>query len=341
MEERIRYLTKSRFKLACDCPRKLYYTGKADYLDRSLEDSFLAALAEGGYQVGELACLMHPEGIRVDDLNHISALATTAKLLEQDHVTIFEAALSVDSLFIRVDILRKNGNEVELIEVKAKSYSGAKDGDFRGAKGQIKKYFLPYLQDVAFQRYVAQRALPGHQIRAFLMLANKEQQATADGLNQRFKATRVDGRLRVKVAEGTSLEGLGEPLLTKVAVDSQVNEILAGTLVTGPAAPLPFPEAVRYFAKGYADDQPLSPVPAAACADCQFKSISDPSLSGLKSGFHECWKESFGWEDRDFQERNVLDLWYFTGKNTLIQQGILKTKQVSLEDLALMENHLA
>lgn len=50
-------VNKSRFKLAAECPRKLYYTGKKDYLDRSLDDSFLAALAEGGYQVGELACL--------------------------------------------------------------------------------------------------------------------------------------------------------------------------------------------------------------------------------------------------------------------------------------------
>ena len=55
-----RYLTKSGFKLAAECPRKLFYTGKQDYVDRSIEDSFLAALAEGGYQVGELACLQYP-----------------------------------------------------------------------------------------------------------------------------------------------------------------------------------------------------------------------------------------------------------------------------------------
>lgn len=53
-----RYLTKSRFKLAAECPTKLSYVGKSDYVDRSANDSFLAALAEGGYQVGELACLM-------------------------------------------------------------------------------------------------------------------------------------------------------------------------------------------------------------------------------------------------------------------------------------------
>ena len=49
-----RYLTKSRFKLAAECPSKLFYVGKPEYIDRSVEDSFLAALAEGGYQVGDL-----------------------------------------------------------------------------------------------------------------------------------------------------------------------------------------------------------------------------------------------------------------------------------------------
>ena len=45
---RPRFLTKSRFKLAVECPRKLFYTGKKEYLDKSRDDSFLAALAEGG-----------------------------------------------------------------------------------------------------------------------------------------------------------------------------------------------------------------------------------------------------------------------------------------------------
>ncbi|MBN1185271.1 MAG: hypothetical protein JXB49_23505 [Bacteroidales bacterium] len=50
-----RYLTKSRFKLACECETKLYYTRKAEYADQSIDDPFLTELAKGGYQVGELA----------------------------------------------------------------------------------------------------------------------------------------------------------------------------------------------------------------------------------------------------------------------------------------------
>ena len=73
-----RYLTKSRFKLAVECPTKLFYTGKEDlYRNTKQEDSFLAMLAEGGYQVGELAKLYYPSGIEIETMNHHDAEVRT------------------------------------------------------------------------------------------------------------------------------------------------------------------------------------------------------------------------------------------------------------------------
>ncbi len=328
-----RLLTKSRFKLATECPRKLFYAGKREYLDRSLDDSFLAALAEGGYQVGELARLSHPGGVRVDELDHAAALARTAELLQKDTVTLFEAALSVGDLFIRVDILRKCGQEVELIEVKAKSYRAEKDGDFRGAKRQIQSGFLPYLLDVAFQRHVAQAALPGCQVRAFLLLVDKNKRATVDGLNQRFKIVRSDGRLLVELAPGTSASSVGEPLLTKIAVDSQIDQILAEPLAVGPGWSLPFAQAVDALARGYVEDKAIDPMPSSACSACQFKASRWPSVGEPRSGFHECWSQAFGWQEPDFEPGTVLDLWNFRSKNKLIECGILKLDQIMPEDL--------
>ncbi len=60
-----RYLTKSRFKLAVECPTKLFYTGKPEYANTNNEDAFLAMLADGGFQVGELAKFMYPDGVEV------------------------------------------------------------------------------------------------------------------------------------------------------------------------------------------------------------------------------------------------------------------------------------
>ena len=70
-----RYLTKSRFKTAVGCPTKLYYTGKsAIYADTKQEDEFLKALAEGGFQVGELAKLMYPGGVEIESKVHEEAV---------------------------------------------------------------------------------------------------------------------------------------------------------------------------------------------------------------------------------------------------------------------------
>ena len=52
----MRYLTKSRFRQAIECPTKLYYTKKDNiYANVKLDDNFLKTLADGGFQVEELA----------------------------------------------------------------------------------------------------------------------------------------------------------------------------------------------------------------------------------------------------------------------------------------------
>ena len=55
-----RYLTKSRFKMALECPTKLFYTAKQDYANQKKDDPFLLALADGGFQLGDLAKHYYP-----------------------------------------------------------------------------------------------------------------------------------------------------------------------------------------------------------------------------------------------------------------------------------------
>ena len=93
----LRYLTKSRFKLALDCPTKLYYTRKSEYANTAETDSFLEQLAQGGFQVEELARMEHPGGIALlgDDHDYEKLAAETRKLLTRDEVTIFEPAFLI------------------------------------------------------------------------------------------------------------------------------------------------------------------------------------------------------------------------------------------------------
>ena len=108
-----RYLTKSRFKLGIECPTKLYYTRKKEYPNQKIDDKFLNALADGGYQVGELAKLYFPNGHDITTLDYEEAEAQTLELLKQDEVIIYEPAIRFKNLFIRIDILIKNKNAVK------------------------------------------------------------------------------------------------------------------------------------------------------------------------------------------------------------------------------------
>ncbi|MFN9952277.1 MAG: DUF2779 domain-containing protein, partial [bacterium] len=166
-----RYLTKSRFILGNDCPTKLFYTGKREYTNSNHDDDFLKSLAEGGMVVGELAKRYYPEGQLVSPIGDDPvAVDETRKLLQKENVVIFEAAVTVDNLLCRIDILVKKGNKLEFIEVKAKSVDGNDDDPFRSRKGSVRSDWKDYLLDIAFQRFVLQQAYPEFQITSSLML---------------------------------------------------------------------------------------------------------------------------------------------------------------------------
>src|SRR5258705_13536572 len=102
------YFTKSRFRLALDCPTKLYYGANKDlYSNQQADDPFLMALAEGGFQVGELAKYMFcndpiAEDITIKELDHIKSLEKTAeKRVKGGKATIAEAAFKYGNFFVR------------------------------------------------------------------------------------------------------------------------------------------------------------------------------------------------------------------------------------------------
>ena len=124
------FLTKSRFVTALTCPTKLFYIADNNYANQSVQDTFLAALAEGGFQVGELAKQYFPGGVNIETLDVTKAANQTSKLLKNENITIFEAAVKYENCFIRVDVLEKKGNVVKIHEVKAKSVDGNQSSQF-------------------------------------------------------------------------------------------------------------------------------------------------------------------------------------------------------------------
>lgn len=327
-----RYLTKSRFQSAMECPTKLYYDGKAEYANQSMDDPFLQALADGGFQVGELAKCYFPGGHAVTAIDYETSLKETAELLQQEKVVIYEAAIRFENLFVRVDILRKNGKHIELIEVKAKSFDKNSEV-FTNKNGDIDSKWQPYLYDVAFQKHVLMHALPDYKINAFLMLADKTAKCPTDGLNQKFKLVAdANGRRRVEVAEDLSDRELSEKILVAVNVDEYCAQIYGDHEALNVAA-TSFSGYVDELVKALQQDEKIISPVTKNCKECQYKASEQEMVSGMKSGFHECWKEQLNWSEAEFKEPTVLDIWNFRKKDQLLAQGRVLLSQVSEEDI--------
>ena len=319
-----KFLTKSRFKLAAECPTKLFFTGKPQlYRNLKQEDSFLAMLADGGYQVGELAKCFYPTGVEISSPNNAEAEAQTLEWLKQDKVVLFEPAIRFENLFVRADILVKDGNHFQLIEVKAKSYNSS-NPQIVGANGDLLSGMRPYIEDVAFQAHVLRSALqtlcPGAQVKSYLMMPDKSVKATVSGLNQLFKIERANGRAKVTASplakQLASTPGL-QPLLALVPVDEYVDKVMQGG-VHYMSFKAPLPQLATEWAEAYKHDRKIDPTPGKHCGKCEFKTRPQ---DGLLSGFEECWHQKYGLTPSQLAEGTVLDIYNFRRKDQLISDG--------------------
>lgn len=327
-----RYLTKSGFILATECPTKLFYMGKDDYSDLKSEDSFLEGLAENGYQVAELARCYHPEGIMIDARNNSDAIAQTTELLQRENVTIFEGAFAYQHLFLRADIVIKNGNSIKLIEVKSKSFNSLEPLPFMTTRGGIDSKWKSCIYDIAYQKYVLGKAFPEMNITCYLMLADKSTVCPADGLNQKFRIIKYNDQIKIQMASSLTDEEINNPILKKVNVDAEVQHVFEKVQFLEKYS---LSEYIPYLANHYNNDIKIKPVPGTVCKKCEFKRDTTTSL---KSGYEECWNEAFSFDQKACESPMILDIWNFNSLNRLITSGICKPDQIQKTDLNIKEN---
>ena len=328
-----RYLTKSRFKLALECETKLFYANKKEYPDTKVDDPFLEALAEGGYQVEELARLYVGGGVLIEERDYEKSLAMTDELLIKDKVIIYQAAFRFDSLFIRTDILVKNGKKIDLIEVKAKSFDGKDSMDFLSKKGNLDSKWIPYIYDVAFQKYVITMAHPRFEVRSYLILADKNARTTVDGLNQQFLIIRdKSGYPQLKSRPDLTAFQLGNQILIKVKVDDLIGRIYDGTDTADPPEMI-FTDRIKMLSDYYMKDEKIETPLGGKCKKCEFNCDPEELANGLRSGFQECWKSMAEFSDYDFDEPSVLDIWDFRKKDQVIGDGKYFMKDLNNDDI--------
>lgn len=309
----MKLFTKSAFKQALFCPASLYYyNDREHYANQMNEDDFLQALAEGGNQVGDLAKVyydVHPDA-DINVLDYDRSLEITAGLLKREEVNIAEAAFRWKDCFIRADIIEKKGNQINLIEVKAKSWDPTEDS-FVGKKNQeaVNPAILEYVYDAAFQKYVIQQALgPSFTVHAYLMMADKTVAADADGINQFFRVVK-DGQ-RVGIVREAGAEQLRQfkHVLTPFDVDALCAKIIAGnTAEQTSLMGCRFKDFVAAMSDIYVNRKhqfyPLSD----RCFKCPF--YSNEKTPGMLDGRKECWKEVAKFKEEDFARPSVGDLW--------------------------------
>ena len=321
------FLTKSRFKEGLDCITKLYYTGKKlEYANQKLDDPFLLALADGGYQVGTLALYLFSnnpfaDDISIETLKSQDALDETYRRLELDgKIVIAEAAFKHENLFIRADVVVKEGNTIDIYEVKSKSHKEDEEIDIESlsgflswegkAKESIKSNWVPYLYDLAFQKYVVEKAFPKMKVRAHLILANKGAKASIEGLNQLFQIEKVDGRPKIVVPDGLTKAQLGSSILIEKNMDELIEKIWNTYPVpTTYGSNYNFEEYVKLCETTYVNDKQVFAPITSHCKDCSYRTKAGKD-DDKKSGFIECWKNKTKLSEQILNSHSLItDLW--------------------------------
>jgi hypothetical protein len=171
--------------------------------------------------------------------------------------------------------------------------------------------------DVAVQKYELQHAFPEYSIEAFIMLADKNQEADFDGLNQKFQLVKYkDERSTVVINGDTSLKALGNKILTEINVDNIVERIFNGT-DTKQASSDSFEDLIKTFAKAYSDDVMLFTPIGSQCAKCEYKSSEPEELSG----FNECWKKQTSLTDSDLSKPLIYGI--LEGSKNVSKRGYI------------------
>jgi hypothetical protein len=337
-------LTKGKFKEGMECPRKVfYYNNRNVYEDSNLDDDFLKSLAKGGYQVGELAKAYYPTGVEIKTLNPDLALEQTNELLKKDNCVIFEAAINHDNLFARVDILVKNGNLIQLIEVKAKSmiyswFDAISENDvfeeyleskrYEGIcnkklaftvnptarKFQVNSEWRPYVFDVAFQTYVAKKSsqFKGMSIESFLCCPDKNKTANVDQLNQKFMVYDDEkGMPQIKILGNIEPKTLGESILSTASVSWIVDLILENKECSFSEK---FEDKVTRLSEICKTNTKPNVDVSSICKSCRFNA---PSASKT-NGFEKCVEDSLKISSTDLKANSsILEIWNYKPNGNL------------------------
>ena len=252
------HLTKSNFKLGCDCPFKLKYY-KAKYPSTLQDNEMLEFFAEGGFMVEAIA---------------------HAVMLHRNPAARFEETFTHGRYSARVDGWESDGKTATLTEIKAKSVESGDPAQFFGANGEVLGNWRDYLLDITFQVMVARAANPGLRITPKLCMVNKNKPSNVEAIYAKINLLDDDSdRSKPRAVFTGDAKALAADHFLEFIDCTEVVELLMPEVITSAATLLDFMDGKR------ADITPaLTPNP---CKKCEFRGAH---LS--PNGFAECWGET-------------------------------------------------
>lgn len=326
-------LSKSDFKIASDCPKKLIYK-KASFETMNDGNEYMEMLAKGGYVVSKYAQLMYPSGIEVEGDSLEIAIEETKNLIARnENIILFEATFFSNGKVVRTDILEKKKNVINIIEVKSKSH----DSDDEDPKAKLKEY----IEDVAFQTFVLQEIYPEFELHSFLLLPDKSKRTTIEGLAGWFTIKEmIEENFEIEELPARNIFQFKRPLVEfkfekdkekdKYLAQLQIDNLLSLVQVDDQIAGMM--DIIRNRSNLFIEILKTGIKPEhfklnKNCKSCEFN-LGDKKD---KNGYRDCWKEL---TDVD---PNIFDL-YFGGAIGHSTSGwyldeLISKKKVSFWDL--------
>ena len=322
------YLTKTLFRKAATCPRKLVYATRPDLYPSQVKsgDGIAQYLASEGVRFGNYCKGFFSQGFEVGLSGTAptveNLVAETAGLLKRDtqRMTVFEGAIRHERFFVRPDILDRVTNEgtpeLRLIEVKSKSWNSNKSYEsLMWTRGKPKASFLRYVQDVAFQTMVAKLSYPEYKVSSWLMMPDRakvmmpEMVASGGNLSKSDEQVNNEGDANLSLAED---HGIATLVNVDDAVAQVTNDFIDGRALN---------EVASEWADEIQGDVSIDANIGARCSSCEYRD---------GRGFEMCWKESTKGDFDADSENLILDLHSISEKKV---KHFLEQKKYQMTDL--------
>ena len=301
-------ITKSQFKLGLSCIQKLRHA-RSKLPQKSQGDEMMQLLAEGGAAVEALVRATEPGqllgGFGQDALarSRVAIMDALRGAAAGGCASLYEATIEHGGFLARLDLLRIQPGQIELVEIKSSSEqesdSDAPVDAFLRKDGRVYADWIPYVQDLAFQRELLTQWLEANRadftagtpayVIPKLLLVNMHGTATAATVmcRENYKASYSSGHRGTRA----TVDYVGRKPDRKLLLECSMSEVVEKIDRDAHSDVGEFArQSLSECMKKMRDIVTRGPWPDAEeslgsrCKKCEFR-VAD----GQESGFEECW----------------------------------------------------